>query len=76
MLREIVTPQSRQHIVHIPEEYINTKVEILVLPFANVESNKSVRDTENIFAETAGILRGQGIDPVAWQKEIRSEWDR
>ena len=34
MLREIITPQSDEYTVHIPKEYINTKVEILVLPFS------------------------------------------
>lgn len=34
MLREIITPQSDEYMIHIPKEYINTKVEILVLPFA------------------------------------------
>jgi hypothetical protein len=34
MLREIITQQSDQYTVQIPKEYINTKVEILVLPFS------------------------------------------
>ncbi|CAA6801299.1 MAG: Unknown protein [uncultured Sulfurovum sp.] len=40
MLREIITPQSDEYMIHIPKEYINTKVEILVLPFAEVKEEK------------------------------------
>jgi hypothetical protein len=40
MLREIITPQSDKYTVQIPKEYINTKVEILVLPFTNQDDKK------------------------------------
>ncbi|MEA3352934.1 MAG: hypothetical protein U9Q33_03835 [Campylobacterota bacterium] len=33
MLREIIRPTSENYNIHIPKEYINTNVEILVLPF-------------------------------------------
>jgi hypothetical protein len=76
MLREIITPQSNEHIIHIPQEYINTKVEILVLPF-NDSLTKNVKENKkNIFLKTSGLLKSKNIDPLAWQKEIRSEWDR
>ena len=29
----------------------------------------------NIFAQTAGILSSQKIDPIEWQNQIRGEWD-
>ena len=75
MLREIITPQSNEHTIHIPQEYINTKVEILVLPF-NDSSTKEVKENKkNIFLKTSGLLNSKNVDPLAWQKEIRSEWD-
>ena len=76
MLREIITPQSNEHTIHIPQEYINTKVEILVLPF-NDSSTKEVKENKkNIFLKTSGLLNSKNVDPLVWQKEIRSEWDR
>jgi len=30
----------------------------------------------DIFSQTAGVLSSQNIDPIAWQNQIRSEWDR
>ncbi len=30
----------------------------------------------DIFSQTAGLLSSQQIDPIAWQNQIRSEWDR
>jgi hypothetical protein len=33
MLREIIIPKENQYLLHIPGEYLNRKIEILVLPF-------------------------------------------
>ena len=30
----------------------------------------------DIFSQTAGVLSSQNIDPIAWQNQMRSEWDR
>jgi len=38
MLREIIRPISENYNIHIPKEYINTEVEILVLPFDSVKN--------------------------------------
>ena len=76
MLREIITPQSNEHTVHIPQEYINTKVEILVLPFNDPQPKEVKKDKKNIFLKTSGLLNTKNIDPLAWQEEMRSEWDR
>jgi len=42
MLREIITPQTQDYTVKIPLEYLNTKVEILVLPFSENQANTSL----------------------------------
>lgn len=76
MQREIVTPQSDEYTVHIPKEYINTKVEILVLPFSYPSTVEEKTNSDDIFVKTAGILSGQNVDPLAWQDEMRQEWDR
>jgi len=33
MIREIIKPQKEEYTIHIPKEYLNHKVEILILPF-------------------------------------------
>ena len=76
MLREIITPQSNEHTVHIPQEYINTKVEILVLPFSYPQPKEVKQNVKNIFLKTAGLLSSKNLNPLAWQEEIRKEWDR
>lgn len=74
MLREIITPKTQHYTVQIPLEYLNTQVEILVLPFANKEP--AVMDNSmNIIKKTAGVLATQKIDPIAWQRQIRDEWN-
>ena len=38
MYREIITPTRQDNVINIPKEYWNQKVEILVLPFAEVSN--------------------------------------
>jgi hypothetical protein len=73
MLREIITPKSQDYSLRIPAEYLNTKVEILVLPF--VEKENAFDKSTDVIKKTAGILASQTIDPLKWQKEIRDEWE-
>ncbi|MDD5271807.1 MAG: hypothetical protein PHU14_03720 [Methylovulum sp.] len=75
MLREIITPQVQEYTVRIPIEYLNTKVEILVLPFADKETDEGSDKANDSIRKTAGILSAQNIDPLKWQKEIRGEWE-
>ena len=63
MIREIVRPTSTEYIVHIPDEYIDKEVEILILPLNTDRIVGKVIDKE-LFSSTAGILRPNGIDPV------------
>ncbi len=44
MLRKIIRPTSENYNIDIPKEYINTEVEILVLPFSNMQNK--VKDNE------------------------------
>jgi hypothetical protein len=76
MIREIITPKQEEYLLHIPKEYIDTKVEILILPFDYKQSKMTNDINEDIFTKSAGILSSQNIDPLLWQKNIRQEWDR
>ena len=46
MLREIIRPTSENYNIHIPKEYINTEVEILVFPLNNLD-NKPINQKDS-----------------------------
>ena len=74
MVREIIKPISEIYNLHIPKEYINKRVEILILPFSYYEEKSTLNN--DIFEKTLGILKNNNLDPVEWQKEIRNEWNK
>ena len=74
MVREIIKPISEIYNLHIPKEYINKRVEILILPFSYHEEKSTLNN--DIFEKTLGILKNNNLDPVEWQKEIRNEWNK
>jgi F0F1-type ATP synthase alpha subunit len=72
VIREIVTPTNTNFTLKIPKEYLNRQVEILVLPLFNENKVKKTKTLE-VFSKTAGILKNKKIDPLKWQREIRSD---
>jgi len=48
MIREIIKPTTQNYNIHIPKEYINTEVEILILPFAS-ENNIKTKQVKKEF---------------------------
>jgi len=73
MIREIITPQTQRHTIEIPKEYLNMEVEILIFPIDAAKRPSDQRD--QLIRKTSGILSGRKVDPIIWQREIRSEWD-
>jgi hypothetical protein len=51
MLREIIRPTTRSYNIQIPQEYINTEVEILVLPFSSKKSEKLKEDDYEFWSD-------------------------
>jgi hypothetical protein len=78
MLREIITPQTQDYTVKIPLEYLNTTVEILVLPFSEHSANsqlprKEVNDVRQLLKRyPVGDRSSAEID--AQIKILRDEW--
>ena len=70
MYKEIIKPKEEYYNLHIPKEYLNKEIEIVVKP----KRDKQQR-FKKISKITSGILSNYNIDPVKWQKEIRREWD-
>ncbi|GAB6088586.1 hypothetical protein [Spirochaeta dissipatitropha] len=73
MIREIIKPQEEIYKLHIPKEYLNTEIEILILPFSYPD-NDIPSDVH--LNESAGILGGKVVDPAAWQRQLREEYER
>ena len=76
MVREIIKPVSEIYNLHIPKEYINKRVEILILPFSYNENDKNIEQNDNVLKKTSGILKNTNIDPLKLQEEIRDEWNK
>jgi len=49
------------------------EVEILIFPIDAAKRPSDQRD--QLIRKTSGILSGRKVDPIIWQREIRSEWD-
>ncbi|HPS57697.1 MAG TPA: hypothetical protein PK514_06270 [Spirochaetota bacterium] len=75
MLREIIIPREREYILKIPGEYINKTIEILVLPIDSESLSEPLNKDVDIIKKTSGILKNRSIDPVVWQRDMRSEWE-
>ena len=78
MIRKIIKPSSEYYNVHIPKEYMDKRVEVLVLPFDDKpeENNQEINKNNRLLEKTAGLLRSKNIDPVKWQQGIRTEVER
>ena len=76
MVREIIKPISEVYNLHIPKEYLNKRIEILILPFSYNEKDENIEQNDDVFKKTSGILKNTNIDPVKWQEEIRDEWNK
>lgn len=74
MLREIIKPTTDFYSVHIPKEYINQEVEILVLPFS-YNNRQEIEDNiiSDVFSKASGLLKSENIEPIKWQEEIRED---
>lgn len=55
MLREIIKPMRNRYTIHIPDEYLNTEVEILVLPFS--DNREAIKPKQKKKKSLAGALK-------------------
>lgn len=54
MVREIIKPTSENYVLHIPKEYINQEIEILILPFDYKPNAVHYQDWSNEELEKIG----------------------
>ncbi|MBF0258176.1 MAG: hypothetical protein HQK62_04945 [Desulfamplus sp.] len=58
MLREIIIPKTDKYTINIPEEYINQRMEILVLPFSyDSKDHIDISETKAFSNHTASKLK-------------------
>jgi hypothetical protein len=74
MIRQIIRVDSEEYTIHIPREYLNKKIEILVFPLEMEAPEVPGEEIINSIRDSSGLLKNRDIDPVAWQRSIRSEW--
>ena len=74
MIREIIRPSSNNYNIHIPEEYIDKEIEILILPFSYKE--KSYKQN-NVFDPKVfyNVAKSTKEEIDTYLKNNKNEWD-
>lgn len=72
VLRKIIENSASSITIALPQEYINKKIEILIMPYEEEadQTPKSKYDLSKFF----GKIKWTG-DALAVQKKLRDEWD-
>ncbi|MEA3522395.1 MAG: hypothetical protein U9R50_05425 [Campylobacterota bacterium] len=70
MIREIIKPQQEEYTIHIPKEYLNHKVEILILPFD--DTTKEILDPTH--SDTISTLQEHSMAKT-WENSEDEAWD-
>jgi len=74
MLRKIIKPNSENYMIQIPKEYINKKVEILILPFIYEENINTTKKFNPEFFYNVSNSPKNSIDD--YLKDIKEEWEQ
>ncbi len=76
MIREIIRPKKRQLQIEIPEEYVDKKIEVLVLPFFEMDSSEKKdehgyeKNLMKLFTNAPNIKIDKKIDADALMNEV------
>ncbi len=71
-IRKIIENSSSSITIDLPEEYVNKKIEVLILPLE--ENAEQPKKRKYDFSDFYGKLQWQG-DALAEQRKLRDEWD-
>ncbi len=72
VVRKIVTHSTNPLTIDLPEEYNNRKLEIIVLPIDEQQTEPKKKKYD--FSDLVGKLQWKG-DALAEQRKLRDEWD-
>jgi hypothetical protein len=76
MLREIIKPSKRRLTIEIPEQYVNKQIEILILPFFEMDSHLEIEkheydeDLQRLFRNAPNIKIDKNVDIDALMNEV------
>ena len=73
MLREIIKPTSNTYTIHLPDEYLNREIEILILPFSR-NDKKTEKNIPKRKKSLAGSLK-KYANPDLIEKEKDIAWE-
>ena len=71
-IRKIIENSSNSITIDLPEEYVNKKIEVLIL--AVEENTEEIKEQKYDLSKFFGKLKWEG-DAVAEQRKLRDEWD-
>lgn len=71
-IRKIIENSSSSITIDLPEEYVNKKIEVLILPLE--ENTEQPKKPKYDFSDFYGKLQWEG-DALAEQRKLRDEWD-
>jgi hypothetical protein len=71
-IRKIIESSSNSITIDLPEEYINKKIEVLILPLEEIAEQP--KKPKYDFSDFYGKLQWKG-DALAEQRKLRDEWD-
>ena len=76
MLREIIKPSNRRLTIEIPEQYVNKQIEILILPFFEMDSHVEVENhgcdenLQRLFKNASKVKIDKEVDIDALMNEV------
>ena len=75
MVRKIIKPQSEEYTIHIPKEYIDTQVEILILPLEDMTKTSLTQEQQKELTQRMNIFHKDRTIGRTWN-EIKLELTR
>ena len=76
MIRSLLTPQSNNLNIAIPDDYVGKKVEVLVFTYDDI-LEVPVTNTTNIMEQFWGVISNHTTEEMHKHVEqSRSEWER
>jgi len=74
MIREIIRPKSNNYNIHIPEEYIDKEIEILILPFSYNKKSEIIKNEFNP-KKFYNNSHSSKADIDTYLNKSKAEWD-
>ena len=75
MVRKIIKPQSEEYTIHIPKEYIDTQVEILILPLEDMTKTYLTQEQQQELTQRMDTFHKDRTIGRTWN-EIKLELTR